>query len=251
VWGSTAFYAALILTVVGLGLAVKPVPRFGVATRRRAFAVVATGLGVAVLALLLPVWDSRVSHPSTRLDAFVPVWQFHEVHTIEIAAPPARVFDAIRQVRADEISLFRTLTWIRRGGRPVPPSILNPGAHEPVLDVATRTGFVHLAADAPHELVIGTVVLAPPGARRPPLSPRLFETPPPGFALAAMNFVVTGDGTGGSRVSTETRVFASGPSARRRFAAYWRAIYPGSALIRRAWLRAIQRRAERTPEAAL
>jgi len=40
-----------------------------------------------------------------------------------------------------------------------------------------------------------------------------------------------------------TRVFASGPAARRRFAAYWRVIYPGSALIRRMWLRAIERRA--------
>jgi len=30
---------------------------------------------------------------------------------------------------------------------------------------------------------------------------------------------------------------------RRRFAAYWRLIYPGSALIRRSWLRAIRQRA--------
>jgi hypothetical protein len=38
-------------------------------------------------------------------------------------------------------------------------------------------------------------------------------------------------------------VFASSPSARRRFAAYWRVIYPGSAIIRRMWLRAIEHRA--------
>jgi hypothetical protein len=31
----------------------------------------------------------------------------------------------------------------------------------------------------------------------------------------------------------------------RRFALYWRAIYPSSALIRRMWLRAIRERAER------
>jgi hypothetical protein len=58
-----------------------------------------------------------------------------------------------------------------------------------------------------------------------------------------MNFLVTGDGAGGSRVSTETRVFANSVPARRRFAAYWRVIYPGSAIIRRMWLRAIARRA--------
>jgi hypothetical protein len=37
-------------------------------------------------------------------------------------------------------------------------------------------------------------------------------------------------------------VFASDASARRRFAIYWRLIYPGSALIRRMWLRAIEKR---------
>jgi hypothetical protein len=79
---------------------------------------------------------------------------------------------------------------------------------------------------------------------RPPLTPEFFTKPlPEGFALATMNFVVTPNGPNHSLVSTETRVFASGSSARRRFAAYWRIIYPGSAIIRRMWLRAIQRRA--------
>jgi len=59
-----------------------------------------------------------------------------------------------------------------------------------------------------------------------------------------MNFLVTPDGTGGSRVSTETRVYANDAASRRRFGAYWRLIYPGSALIRLMWLRAIARRAE-------
>ena len=58
-----------------------------------------------------------------------------------------------------------------------------------------------------------------------------------------MNFAITPDGPDRSFVSTETRVFANSPSARRRFAVYWRFIYPGSAIIRRMWLRAIQRRA--------
>jgi hypothetical protein len=40
-------------------------------------------------------------------------------------------------------------------------------------------------------------------------------------------------------------VFATDPASCRRFAVYWRVIYPGSALIRRMWLRAIRLRAER------
>lgn len=66
-----------------------------------------------------------------------------------------------------------------------------------------------------------------------------------GFALAAINYRVTDAGRGTSFVSAETRVYAADP-ARRKFACYWRVIYPGSALIRRMWLRAIKRLAERT-----
>ena len=152
------------------------------------------------------------------------------------------MFEAIQRVTADEILLFRTLTWIRRGGRALQPGILNAGGHEPLIDVAVRGGFVRLADDAPRELVIGTVVMAPPGARGS-LTPALFQqTLPPGFAVASMNFLVTPDGPDGSLVSTETRVFANSPASRRRFAAYWRVIYPGSAIIRRMWLRAIRPR---------
>ena len=59
-----------------------------------------------------------------------------------------------------------------------------------------------------------------------------------------IHFVVHEEGDGVVLLTTETRVFATDPSARRRFAVYWRVIYPGSALIRRSWLDAIKRRAE-------
>ena len=59
-----------------------------------------------------------------------------------------------------------------------------------------------------------------------------------------MNFLVEDEGGGWTRVTTQTRVFATDLAATRRFATYWRVIYPGSALIRRMWLRAIKRRAE-------
>jgi hypothetical protein len=220
---------------------VKPIRRFRL-TRLRGLAIAAGGVVLAVVGLFLPVSDSRVSRVTTRLDEFAPVWQFHEVHEIRIAASPERVFEAIKRVRADEIWLFHTLTWIRRGGRQLPPNILNAGDRAPLIDVALAGGFVRLAEEAPRELVIGTVVVAPPGTRGT-LTPQVFLGPlPPGFALATMNFLVRPDGPGHALVSTETRVFANSASARRRFAAYWRIIYPGSALIRRMWLRAIQRR---------
>jgi hypothetical protein len=240
---SALVYSALVVACVGLVGVLRPIPLVRLDTRLRGLTVAGAALGVAAVGLLLPVFESRTTRATTRLDEFAPAWQFHEVHTLRVAAPPDRVFDAIKQVRADEILLFRTLTWIRRGGRAAPPSILNAGVQEPLLDIATKGGFIWLADDRPREVVVGTVVAAPPGTRGR-LTPAFFKAPPPpGFAVAAMNFTVTPDGANGSIVTTETRVTTSSPDARRRFAAYWRVIYPGSAIIRRMWLRAIETRA--------
>lgn len=240
-FGSAVLYSGLVITAAGLILLIKPVERLHVSSRSQALAIAGIGVFLIGVGLTLPAPESRVTKVQTRLDEFMPVWQFSERHTIRIEAPPARVFAAIRNVRASEISLFNALTWIRRGGRQLPESILNAGDSAPLLDVATRSGFVYLADDPPKELVVGTVVVAPPGARGM-LTPQTFKAPlPPGFAIAAMNFAVAPDGPDASLVSTETRVFANSPDARRRFARYWRMIYPGSALIRRMWLRAVER----------
>lgn len=242
-FGSAIVYSGLVITTAGLILFIKPVDRLHVKSRSQALAIVGIGALLVGVGLKLPAPESRVAKVVTRLDEFMPVWQFRERHTIRVAAPPARVFEAIRSVRANEIALFKTLTWIRRGGRRMPEGILNAGDSTPLLDVATRNGFIYLADDSPREIVIGTVVVAPPG-QHGALAPEAFKTPlAPGFALAAMNFMVTPDGPNASLVSTETRVFANSAAARRRFARYWRMIYPGSALIRRMWLRAVQRRA--------
>ena len=205
-------------------------------------AAVALALAIVIAWLWFPIREHRVERPQTRLDDFMPVWQFGEHHRIEVDVPPAQAFTAMKSVTADEILLFRTLTWIRRGGRELTESILNAGKDKPLLDVATQSGFVRLAEDAPREIVIGTVVKRAPGVRIR-LGEDVFRKPPPGFAIAAMNFLVAPYGRGGSVVSTETRVFGSSPEAQRAFARYWRVIYPGSALIRVMWLRAIKRRA--------
>ncbi len=177
----------------------------------------------------------------------MPEWQFNETHRIHVAAPPERVFAAIRAVTADEIPLFHLLTAIRRGGRPGPESILNAPGQKPLLDVATATSFIQLVDAAPREVVLGTVITAPAAVRQGRrLTPKDFHGPlMAGVTLATMNFLVTPDRAGGSNVSTETRVRSADASAARRFAFYWRAIRPGSDIIRRMWLRAIKRRAER------
>lgn len=241
--GSVIVYTGLIVTAAGIILVARPIERLHVTSRSQGLAVLGIGVLLTGIGVSIPTSESRVEKAETRLDEFMPVWQFNEHHTIRIAAPPERVFGAIQRVRADEISFFTTLTWIRRGGRKAPESILNAGDSTPLLDVATRNGFIYLANDTPREVVIGTVVTAP-RVKRGAFTPETFkQSLPAGMALAAMNFLVRPDGPNASIVSTETRVFANSPESRRGFARYWRVIYPGSALIRRMWLRAIKRRA--------
>ncbi|MEX2156764.1 MAG: hypothetical protein WD773_07990 [Gemmatimonadales bacterium] len=124
----------------------------------------------------------------TLLDDFAPKWQFREIHAIAVLATPERAYRAIETVTAGEIRLFRALTWFRRLGRVGPESILNAPPDQPILDVATRSGFLLLAAEPPKEIVVGTVVVAPPGVPRP-MAPRQFkDINEPGYAKAVMNF---------------------------------------------------------------
>jgi hypothetical protein len=217
---SIAFYTGAGAAFVGAIAMLRP------RTRRAGAIAIASGVAVAAAALAWPVHETRAGHRKTLLDAEVEKWQFDEVHEIEVEASPQRVYDAIRGVTANEIYLFRTLTAIRRFGRPGPESIMNAPEGKPILDVALRGGFRLLADDPPREIVLGTIII------------------PPRQAVAAMNFLITPIGTNRCRLTTETRVYASTPAAIRRFATYWRIIHPGSDIIRRMWLRAVKRRAE-------
>lgn len=243
---SILVYIGFVTIFVGLLSILWPLRFLRIRTRLRGAIVAAAGLLVVIATLSWPVGTKTVSTPATKLDEWMPTWQFDEEHSIHVDAPPEKVFAAIRAVRANEILFFRTLTAIRRCGRPGPESIVNAPEEKPLLDVATATTFIVLADDPPHELVVGTVVAAPVRLRTSAkLTPEIFrKVLPPGIATATMNFLVTPDDRGGSTISSVTRVYANSPSIVRRFAIYWRIIHPGSDIIRRTWLRAIKQRAE-------
>lgn len=240
-------YFGLISAFAGVISLIKPLSFLGIPTRQRGLIVLATGIVVSVIGCLLPARETHIDSIRSQLDQFVPVYQFNEVHSIRITADKEHVYRAIKSVTPDEILFLRTLVWIRRFGRPGTESILNPPKDMPILDVATRTSFIMLADIPNQEIVLGQPVVVPQGWRpkgptRP--TPADFKAlHEPGFALAAMNFRIEEDGPDACIVTTETRVYATDASARRRFAPYWRVIYPGSALIRRMWLRAIRLRA--------
>lgn len=169
------------------------------------------------------------------IDKFAPDWQFRETHRIAVLAPAEAVMRAVREVTAGEIRLFRLLTRLR-GFRP-------PAANERILDAARRSGFIELAA-SDRELVFGTVII-PRTAPRPHNPDDFLSVKSPGHAKAAIDFRIEQTTLAMSVVGTETRVWTSDDATRRKFAIYWWTIRLGSGLIRRMWLRAIRRRAEK------
>jgi hypothetical protein len=239
--------AGLAVSLWGFVCLLKPLRFLGLASRGSAAVALGAGLLLIVAAVAWPAPLRRAPVREGLLDDFLPAWQFAEHHEVRIHAAPDKVYDAMRHVTAGEIRFFRILTWLRSprlSGSKRRESILNPSGEQPILDVATRSGFAVLAEQPGREIVVGTLVVVP---ERPDVSwPEEFATlDRPGYAKAAMNFRVSDEGGGWTRLTTETRVDATDASARRRFAAYWRVIYPGSAFIRRMWLDAIRRRAER------
>ncbi len=188
------------------------------------------------------------------IDKYMPAYQFHEVHTITVKATPDRVFEALQKLTAKEIALFGTLIGLRQlparlTGRGKP----RPKNGRPLLEQVLRGGFILLEEATSQEIVLGTIGQF--WKPRVPTAPRISQAQEfvdfaqPGYAKSTINFQLepTADGTA-TKIRTETRIYAPDAPTRQKFAAYWRLIYPGSALIRVMWLRAVKRRAEQSVE---
>ena len=182
------------------------------------------------------------------LDEFLPDYDANEVHCVRVAAPPDRVLAAVRELTYREVPLLVVLMALRTLPAVVlrrSPVRLRRDLHRPIVEQVTRAGFVVLA-ERPDELVLGVVGRfwrIDSGLER--VAGEDFVTfDAPGFAKAVMNFdarAVDGE----TILTTETRIRGTDSEARRHFLRYWRVVMPGSAVIRRAWLRAVRRRAER------
>jgi hypothetical protein len=188
---------------------------------------------------------------STVLDRLVPSFQAVERHSTTIAASPDQVWAALSQVTASELRVFRVLMGVRAlPGRLARSPRARFDADEPLLGWAVRFGFSILGEDARRELVVGAIGqpwrLAGGRGMAVAGGQDFAAFDQPGYAKMAANFrldlIAGGRAT---RLSTETRVACTDPSSARRFGRYWRLIRPASGAIRRSWLTAIKRRAER------
>jgi hypothetical protein len=189
---------------------------------------------------------------STILDRLVPTFQAVERHSAMIAASADQVWAALSQVTTGELRLFRLLMGVRvLPGRLVRSPRARFDADEPLLGWAVRFGFTVLGEDARRELVFGAIGqpwrLAGGRGMVAVVDGNDFAAfDRAGYAKMAANFRLDPIAGGSAiQLTTETRVACTDPTSARRFARYWRLIRPASGAIRRSWLTAIKRRAER------
>ena len=198
------------------------------------------------------------SPPRALLDEVLPRYEAREVHAVHIAAPPPAVYRALEKLTLRELPLFRALM----GARALPARLVGHGrrtarpggrralgSETRLLDWAMRLGLTVLASRPGSGLAVGGVGqpwMPTGGAIATISSPAEFVAfDRPGFAKLALAFELE-PVPGGTRVVTETRVDTTDPLSHRRFGVYWHVIRVWSAAIRRSWLRALKRRAERS-----
>jgi hypothetical protein len=228
--------ALLYLGLIGMALGavslLVPLRFLGIRTRKKGGVVLLLGLTGFIAGVYFPIDTTYVRGVGKRLDELIPVFQFSESHQIVVEASRSRVYEAIRDVRPGEIRFFNTLMTIR--------FLQAPREDRPILESFTSGWFRLLADDPGREIVFGRAAHA--GKQLPPEQFAAAHAAP--LIKIAMNFHIREIDSTHCLVSTDTRVYAVGRDMLRGFAAYWRIIRPGSALIRRMWLRAIKRRAE-------
>ena len=171
------------------------------------------------------------------LDDFVPQYDFNERHETVVPAPKEVVRRAVEEWRPGELFLWRFLFRLRGLGQ----------TRGTLRELAEAMGFLCLA-DTEEEVVYGQIGQFWAFDERAALaSPHTVEEfrrfDDPRYAVAAMNVRLEALAPDRTRLYTETRVRALGPSARRRFRLYWLLIRPFSGLLRRVMLNGIKAKA--------
>jgi hypothetical protein len=161
----------------------------------------------------------------SRLDEYLPVYDVRERHERRVLATPALAVAAALRTPVAPDALVRTLFRLR--GLPGGGSVHG----------ALRAIGLAPLVEEPDCVVLGAA--GRPWSPRSPLTP--FDQAGPGQVRVVFDITATAAADGGSLLVTETRVAAMDAKARRALRAYWLAVGPFSALIRRRWLAAAER----------
>ena len=222
---------------------------------RSAVRWIAAGTGLATAAYGAYVGTTwyrygNVAPPSPEeqdplLDRFMPAYEIVERHHVRIAAPAAVTLAAARELDLQGSPLVRIIIKAREAilGA-APDDRLRPRG---LLAETQSLGWGVLAEVPEREVVVGAVT-------RPWEANVTFRALPadqfaafsePGYVKIAWTLRAESTSPTASVFRTETRAYATDPTARERFRTYWSFLSPGIIVIRWAMLGPLKREAER------
>ncbi len=180
-----------------------------------------------------------------NLDEVVPAADHVTRPSRVIDAPPSVVWEELHRLQLSSLPVSLLLSGVR-----ALPVLLSGrgrrrGGHDRTfLDVVP---IPVLSSEPPSAVVFGGALQAwrLSGGEKPPAldAAGVRNWSQPGWVKVGMEFRLT-PAVGGTRLSCETRVVATDPRTRRRFARYWLVVRPGSSAIRWELLTAVALRAE-------
>lgn len=183
------------------------------------------------------------------LDNYISQYEFRTFHSISVNAEPAQVYTAVKEL------LPRELSWVVRfllDVRDLPAKLLRRASNEkieaePFLSQMLKEGAT-LLEDSQDAVVFGMIgefwKLTGGDELRFSSKQEFAEFDKTNYTTAIADLrICRGDKK--TVLSTETRVSVPVEKNRKKFAFYWRIIYWPGDWIRRLWLRAIKRKAEK------
>ena len=176
------------------------------------------------------------------IDEYLPDYQFLAAYSIQIDAPIERVYPIVRKLDLGNAPLLRVIFWLRS----IPGILTGHNPLGPTLEVLERAGMTVLEEAPPQELLMGFVgkIWTATGSIQK-LSPADFRSfSDPDFARVVWNFSLQPSQSGGTLLTTETRVQSLSAQSRKKLARYAFFIRPISGMTRKSALRAIKRQAE-------
>ena len=196
------------------------------------------------------------------LDKYMPEYDFTEVHTVKINSSAEAAYKAMQNTTLKEIHWFVRLLFNLRalpeklaGRKENPLSSVALPDDKSLLDQMLNNNFIKIEEQAQREIVFGLVVPGSIGRVWKESSGQILKFPDaatflafnnPDFLHVIANFSINdAPEPGYVVVRTESRTRGLSEKARRKFRPYWLIIRPWSGLIRRLWLKAIKRRAEK------
>ena len=179
------------------------------------------------------------------LDRFLPAYEIVERHQIRVAAPAAMTLDVARDTELQASPVVRTIIRAREVILGASPD--DRRRPRGLLAETQSLGWGVLADIPGREVVVGAVT-------RPWEAYVTFHALPPdqfaafkeaGYVKIAWTIRADPITASESVFRTETRAFATDPTARARFRRYWSFLSPGIIVIRWAVLGPVKREAER------